>query len=409
MKKIFVSHSVVEAGVAGELCTQIGNAFEGLIQFVNTSEQLSSGTDWKKFIKDNLKDSDAGIFLLTPRYITSTWCTAEFTAFWLEEKPVCLFSIGQLNKQDLFNPMNDSQITNIEDVDKVKLFFKWLSEFVGLDRIPYKFAELFSQKCCTAYAECLEQQTDVIYTSYEPTDPRYFGRRYKLFSNKWTLSLNEDMKTLKGVCEGERRIVCTSGSIKELNISVEPAESLVRFPSDADYEVVLLEHEYKGGTVYACTPHKQEGQNFAFSLEFSPQLVPGDEVYVKYRFTMPIYKVASTECMKECFSTSPYDLRNDEYISNVISYPIEKFIYEINFTDDCCVRPKLPEATWRELPSVEEMEKLRNKENYVSNYENGWKLRLERNNPPIRTRYKFSWNPPSQKELEQKSAEPHKN
>lgn len=93
-KKIFVSASSGEAAVSRALITALSNAFEGDLTFANSAVDMGAGDKWKAWMRSNLKDCDAGLFLLTPAYNKSPWSSAEFTAFWLDEKPIFLLMAG---------------------------------------------------------------------------------------------------------------------------------------------------------------------------------------------------------------------------------------------------------------------------------------------------------------------------
>lgn len=404
MKRIFISHSSQEAALATEVCTQLGNAFLGEITFINTSEQLASGTNWKEYIREHLSNCEAGLFILTPQYVRSPWAVAEFTAFWLDERKIFLLTIGNIDKKKLFAPMLDFQIARIDDENDTKNFFKVLTEFVGLPRIPGEYFEPFSQKCTAVYQSIAGQYKSEGLSVYDPSDIRYFGRRYKLRSNKWIFSVNDDLETLRCEIEGVRHLVCTAGIIDKDTVSIAPAASLISFAATDDYQIQIVEFSYKNGKVSATDPLRNEGKNFAFDIEFSPPLKPGNEVYVKYRYVIPKYKVATKEYLGKCSFSSPYGLRDYEFLSTIVSYPVEKYIYELFFSDECSIHPRQPEATWRNMPSVEELEKLQDDKSYSSIYDNGWVLRLERENPPVQTRYIFSWKPPKRQEIEQKRA-----
>jgi hypothetical protein len=402
MKKLFISHSTQEAALSTEVCTQLGNAFCGDITFINTSEQLASGANWKKYIREHLSNCDAGLFLLTPQYIKSPWAIAEFTAFWLDERPMFLLSIGNLDRKKLFAPLFDFQIASIDDEGDVKNLFKALSEFVEQPRIPYQFVELFAQKCTSAYKSIVEQYIGEGLNVYDPSDTRYFGRRYKLMSSKWHFSVNDDLETLRGENESIRHVICTAGIVEDINVSIAPVASLLSFDPNDNYGIEIVEASYKNGNVSATKPQRNEGKNFSFKIEFFPPLKPGNEACVRFRYVIPKYKVATTEYLKDCLLSSPYDLRDYEFTSTLITCPIEKYIYELSFSDECGIHPRRPEATWRGIPSVEELEKLQDDDSYSAINDDGWILRLERENPPVQTRYVFSWKPPKRQEIEQR-------
>lgn len=163
MYKLFLSYSLTESTVARELYTQLNNAFMGNLDFFSASEQLAAGVDWKKAIRDALKECQAGLFILTPKYQKSMWSVSEFTAFWLEDKPIFLMCIGEIDRDNLYAPMKDYQIADISNVDHIKKLIERLSYCLGEKRVPYASADVLSAECTAAYTDLLEKNQEELY------------------------------------------------------------------------------------------------------------------------------------------------------------------------------------------------------------------------------------------------------
>ena len=139
-KTMFVSSSSQDKRLADELITQLGNAFEGDLLFSSASADLAAGAKWKDWIKGKLKTCDASLFVMTPTYAQSLWSSAEFTAFWLGERPIFVLLVGGATTDHLFQPMRDDyQATHISDKDGLKRFMENLSRFCERSRTPVPF------------------------------------------------------------------------------------------------------------------------------------------------------------------------------------------------------------------------------------------------------------------------------
>ncbi len=110
-----------------------------------------------------MKECQAGLFILTPKYQNSMWSVSEFTAFWLEDKPIFLLCIGEIDRDILYAPMRDYQIADISNVDEVKIFIERLSNILEEKRVPYASASVLSQECIFSYTNLLEKNQEDLY------------------------------------------------------------------------------------------------------------------------------------------------------------------------------------------------------------------------------------------------------
>lgn len=405
-KKIFVSASSGEAAVSRALITALSNAFEGDLTFANSAVDMGAGDKWKAWMRSNLKDCDAGLFLLTPAYNKSPWSSAEFTAFWLDEKPIFLLMAGAIDSSELFQPMQDDhQATHLSDIEGLKRFIKNLSDFCGRERTPFEFTEVVSYKCLEAYEASASDRVDLGY-SFDPEvhsiDESQYEKRHKLFEATWDMSLNEDKETLRGVCTRTEHVVCQSGIIHYANVAVAQAANIVPFDPETTYSAELLEYERPNGRVSIVERKLTPGGDFSFRVRFVPPLTRGDEARFTYRFTMPSLKAANTDLLRELLQANPdMELRNFESFVIQVLVPTDRFIYAVNFTGDCLVEPEIPDVTWRRGPFARETAALLAGDYTCTTSEDGGvSMRLDRERPLVDTRYGFKWKLPRRADLE---------
>jgi len=406
-KTIFVSSSAQEKELADEFITHLGNAFEGDLLFSSASSDLAAGAKWKDWIQEKLDACDASLFIMTPTYIQSLWSSAEFTAFWLSKRPIFVLLVGNATSDQLFRPMQDDyQATHISDKDGLRRFMENLAKLCHRPRTPYQFVDLLSFQCEEVYERILALRAEKA-GAVEPTllvaEDSTFPLRHELFETEWNMTLNEDRETLRGECVRTEEIVCQSGATDFLPVVVAQAANLVRFDPEADYKIELLEYSYPKGRVSIVrnpVPIAPNG-DFNFQLRFTPPLKHGSEVRVRYRFVLPALKAATSEKLRALLQTSPTaDLRSYEKFSMRLKWPAKKFVYAVNFDPTCIVEPGSPEASWRQSPIAKESAALIEGA-YTCEYieDEGWHLRLEREQPTVDTVYTFKWQLPHADDL----------
>lgn len=406
-KRLFVSASSREAPLSTAFINHLSNAFDGTLVFSSSAQDLGAGDEWKNWIKNWLNDCDGGIFLLTPTYARSPWPSAEFTAFWLREKPIFVLLVGDIGPSDLFRPMQDDyQATHLGDVEHLRQVFRNLAQFAGKERIPFEFVELLSLKCLEAYKQCQEltagSDQEVDPSALIP-DPSTYQKRHELLSISWALARNLDTETLRGVCTREETIVCQSGVLHYIKTDVAQAANIVPFDSSLGFEVELLSSDYPGGKVALERVSYSTGQNYSFRVRFTPPLRKGSSASVRYRFTIPKLKVATVEQLREyLFQSDPdVELRNYESFVIQILDPTEKFIYEVEFDASCQIQPEQPEVSWRWGPIPREQAELLGGGYSCQEVSDGsWQMRIERQDPTVETRYTLRWKLPRQRDFE---------
>lgn len=405
-KRIFVSASTAEKPVAEALITQLNNAFEGDLVFTNSARDLAAGDQWKSWIRTNLSECDAGLFLITPTYLASPWLVAEFIVFWLAEKPIFLLLADGVRPEDLFRPMQDDyQTTSLSDTEGLRRFMRNLSDLVGRERTPYEFTELLSFKCVEALKSCDEERNSSVSPSTDPSElvpaDSTFDRRHRNYEAAWTMSLNEDHETLRGECVRTEHVVCQSGMIHYIPITVAQAANIVPFDRAAEYPVELLDYEYPKGRVTITRKELSASGDFSFRVRFTPPLTQGVEARFTCRFMIPSLKVANVDHLRELLQANEdAELRNYESFTIQVHDPTDRFIYSVSFPDDCLIEPELPDVTWRRSPIAKESAALLQGAYACTTTEGqGWQMRLERDHPIVETRYTFKWKLPRRSDL----------
>lgn len=229
----------------------------------------------------------------------------------------------------------------------------------------------------------------------------WFDRKYKLVSVRWTYSPNQDLETLKAVQEGERQLVCLSGTIPYITIAVSPAENLTPFDPKENIKVTLLGSLRDGGTVSVRQPHSQAGSNFSFRVDFNPPLCEGEEVQFKYTFTFPSFRTSTIESLRSRCQNGKLDARDYEYASWSVVYPIDRFIYDHKFSPECSINPQGIEVQRGGSTPFEEESKhlIKSRAFRCEQLDNGWRMLLDRDTPPMKARYRIKWRPPTKSEL----------
>jgi hypothetical protein len=93
--------------------------------------------------------------------------------------------------------------------------------------------------------------------------------------------------------------------------------------------------------------------------------------------------------------------RDYEYNSFNVIYPIQQFHYEIFFHKSCCITP--PELDVKRVTSDFYIEKdfiVKHNLFRLIKDDEGWRIILERDNPPIDAKYIIKWRPPRLNELQ---------
>lgn len=401
--RLFVSSSLVESRLAKAVITTLNNAFDGDLEFTHARD-LGAGDMWKAWIRKSLIECDAGLFLVTPHYLDSQWLSAEFTAFWLSEKPIYILLFSDVESTGLFAPMRDDyQASPIGDKEGIKRFLKNLSELCGKERIPYPHADLISFSAQEAFEECLDAmpKPDVFDPTKNAPPDSTFPRRHLLMDLVWDLELGDDGDSLRATSARTEHFVCQSPVMHYVPVVVAQAANILPFRADEGFDVEVLDYDYPNGRVSVSNKSVVPGGNYSFHLDFRPPLEAGSEVKVRYRFTLPALKVAHREKLRELLLENPeLDMRNYESFVIQVLNPTDLYRYTINFAPNCWIDPLPPEATWRGAPFVDESAALlRGAYTCQRNDNGGYTIQIERHRPVVQTRYAVKWLLPRKDDL----------
>jgi hypothetical protein len=136
---LFVSYSKSESNIAVRIKSILLDTFNGYLGKIFFSEDLPPSDIWQESIRIALKNSDAGLFILTPEFLGSPWFIAEFTAFWLTKKPTYVLIIDEDNidwdKIDKFAPLSSCMIGYWKKREDVKRLILKLFEQRGKTKI----------------------------------------------------------------------------------------------------------------------------------------------------------------------------------------------------------------------------------------------------------------------------------
>ncbi len=401
--KLFVSSSLVESHLATTVIAQLSNAFTGALQFTHARD-LGAGDLWKAWIRKSLNECDAGLFLVTPRYVSSQWLSAEFTAFWLSEKPIYVLLFPDIEASNLFAPMRDDyQATSIGDADGLKKFLTNLAQLCGRERVPYEHTDLISFKALEAFEECQPTAAPEpgVIDPYDnaPADSTY-PRRHRLLDLTWDLELGDDGDTLRATSTRTEQFICQSPVMHYVRVAVSQKANLLPFRTDEDFDVELLEADCQNRRV-DIGGKSVSSEGYSFQLNFHPPLEAGTEVKVRYRFTLPALKVGTKEKLRAVLLENPdLELRSFESFVIQVLNPTDQYRYTVNFAPNCLIDPLPPEATWRGAPYTDETATLqKGAYSCTRTQDGGYSMRIERTKPAVQTRYTLKWQLPSRNDM----------
>ena len=141
--KIFVSHTGVDKNIANEVARVINNAFGGDVDLFVAFQEIRGGDEWKEVLKSNLHDCNAILCIVTKEYVHKPWLFIEWSAFWLADKKYYVLLTEDVAVDDLVHPMQDRQVTQINNDPSVRMFFRALASDSGHLAVPYKYVQEF--------------------------------------------------------------------------------------------------------------------------------------------------------------------------------------------------------------------------------------------------------------------------
>jgi hypothetical protein len=177
--KIFISFTSKEQELANKIKVLLNNAFKGKIDFFFSPDDILAGDEWKKRLRYVLKNYDAIMSILTPRFIERPWAYVEWSAFWLRGKTTYILMTEDLQHKSLIDPMKDTQIIKLFNEEDVKKFLRKLAQEAGIEDIPYNCA--FD----------IANQTKLIYDKLNDLEEK---KKYSIFKDDITLLPIDDFE-----------------------------------------------------------------------------------------------------------------------------------------------------------------------------------------------------------------------
>src|SRR5688572_7888544 len=127
--KMFLSHTGLDTKIAEAVKKNIEDAFLGYISVFLATQDLLPGMQWKEALKQHLKTDDAIISIITSRSMTKPWIYVEWSAFWLNDKPIFIFITDDVKIDKLLNPIVDVQSVRLSQADDIRKLFRVLQDF----------------------------------------------------------------------------------------------------------------------------------------------------------------------------------------------------------------------------------------------------------------------------------------
>lgn len=165
--KLFISHTDSDRKIAEEVGRILNNAFEGAIVPYFAFREIKSGDKWKDEIRKSLEECDAIVSIITKNSANKPWIFIEWSAYWVANKKYYILTSDEIKLSDLIQPMQDTQVTIVTDIDSVKGLFSRLSEDVGKRYIPFDKAEDFVFSIQSALIEQRRTITEKSYLKYK--------------------------------------------------------------------------------------------------------------------------------------------------------------------------------------------------------------------------------------------------
>jgi hypothetical protein len=135
MSRIFISIASKEKKLGEIFSNTIDHVFAGNLSC--SLLDLKPGDEWKRKIKDNLKECDILVSFLTPFYIERPWAYVEWSAFWLSENKHTLLVLPEHDGgsiSQMFDPFHDVQavfLNNDESIRNLLSRIQEISEIAG--------------------------------------------------------------------------------------------------------------------------------------------------------------------------------------------------------------------------------------------------------------------------------------
>ena len=231
-----------------------------------------------------------------------------------------------------------------------------------------------------------------------------FRLRYDLYSTQWSYEIEPtDPSKWRGTCV-KRRDITALDPVDAINETLtRRSDKGLAFSSEPELAPVveLVDKTRSGpGEIELRPPHAQTGPSFAFRVVFIPDLAVGETASVTTKMVLPGYQFAFAEDVVARSQSSDVEVTGRDWNSWRFNYPTVRLEYSVF----------LPDELRAHLIGVELGDKGRDAEaelKYLKDHGcvqiapatvgdvSGWRLKLDRDHPPIRTPYRLVWRPPS--------------
>lgn len=120
--RVFVSHTASDHPLAEYLSAALDQVGVQTFMF---PEDAAPGTSWMEAIRAGLRVCDEAVSIMTVRSTGRPWIAAEWTAFWLQEKPCTALLLDTPNDK-LWDPMRTLQAVSVTDPTRLlPLLKRW--------------------------------------------------------------------------------------------------------------------------------------------------------------------------------------------------------------------------------------------------------------------------------------------
>lgn len=125
IRRVFLSHAAADAPLAEYLSEVIRTSVGNVEVFVASSPgQVETGEEWLTRIKQELRDSDTYLVLLTPTSIERLWIWFETGAAWMSERRLVPVVARGLEKNKIPPPLGAHQALSLDDERDVRQLFR---------------------------------------------------------------------------------------------------------------------------------------------------------------------------------------------------------------------------------------------------------------------------------------------
>ena len=235
--KIFLSHTGLDNKIAEVVKTNIENAFLGQISVFLATQELLPSMQWKEELKHHLKTDNAIISIITSRSVAKPWIYIEWSAFWLNDKPIFIFVTADVEIDDLLSPIVDVQAIRPSQAYDIRKLFKVLQDYSGKNA-QWNYVEKFVSDFQIAEEFVLQEVAKSNYGVYKdnpadlPTDKMEQKKIAMFFIDQGDFeTFAKILPRLQGVKVAIAKKLIERGDIKHASDVVDTLKSSSSFKS----------------------------------------------------------------------------------------------------------------------------------------------------------------------------------